>query len=348
MANSCKTVAFPAEWAEQDSIQIAWPHGDSDWEPYLEEAEACFLRIAEAVASRQRLIIITPDTDHARECISSFTNETQSRISFMELPTNDTWSRDFGGITVFKQGNPEICDFTFNGWGLKFPADRDNLITRQMFDGQVFSPNTKYANCRDFVLEGGSVESDGMGTILTTSTCLLSPNRNAHLNKSAIEEKLCSVLGADRILWLDHGYLAGDDTDSHIDTLARFCNEETICFVECTDRSDEHFTELQAMKQQLESFRTPEGRPYRLVPLPMAEPVFYEGERLPATYANFLIINGAVLCPTYGTDTDLQALKILGEIFSDREIIGIDCSVLIKQHGSLHCVTMQYPKGTIK
>ncbi len=348
MAHSVDSITFPAEWTEQDTVQLTWPHADSDWQPYLEQVEACFIQIAGAIASHQKLIIITRDTTSTRQCFSAFTTELLSRITFLELPSNDTWSRDFGGLTVFRNGMPEICDFTFNGWGLKFPADKDNLITRAMYERNVFSFNTGYRNCRDFVLEGGSVESDGKGTILTTSACLLSPNRNAHLSRQDIELGLSDKLGADRILWLDHGYLAGDDTDSHIDTLARFCNVTTICYVECSDQDDEHFIELQAMKKQLEGFSTAAGSSYTLVPLPMAEPVFSNGERLPATYANFLIINGAVLCPTYGTQIDKKALDILAGIFPEREIIGIDCSVLIKQHGSLHCVTMQYPEGVIR
>ena len=348
MVRNVYTTIFPAEWAPQDAVQIAWPHAESDWKPFLKEAEACFIRIAEAVSARQRLIILAPDTSGARQCCSSFNSEAFSRISFVNLPTNDTWSRDFGGLTVLRDGAINICDFTFNGWGLKHAADRDNLLTRAMFEYGVFAPAAGYCNCRDFVLEGGSVDSDGRGTILTTSACLLSPNRNAGLDRKGIEDKLHACLGAERILWLDHGYLAGDDTDSHIDTLARFCNEETICYVECTDQDDEHYDELLAMKRQLETFRTTDGRPYRLVPLPMAEPVFYKGERLPATYANFLVINGAVLCPTYGNALDIAALDILQSLFPGREIVGIECSILIRQHGSLHCVTMQYSKGTVQ
>jgi agmatine/peptidylarginine deiminase len=194
------------------------------------------------------------------------------------------------------------------------------------------------------VLEGGSIESDGIGTILTTSECLLSPNRNGGYSKAEIETYLQRVFGAKRLLWLHHGYLAGDDTDSHIDTLARFCDEHTIAYVKCDDPSDEHFEALEKMETALKTFRTLEGTPYRLIALPMAQPMYENKQRLPATYANFLIINGAVLLPFYNSPKDAEAKQILERIFPDREIIGIDCSILVKQHGSLHCVTMQYPK----
>lgn len=207
----------------------------------------------------------------------------------------------------------------------------------------------KYTDCLDFVLEGGSIESDGMGTLLTTSECLLAPNRNQPMNRIDIEEHLRRVLHVQRVLWLDHGYLAGDDTDSHVDTLARFCSPDTITYVKCTDTEDEHYDALLKMEEQLRTFRTLAGEPYRLLALPMADKVEEEGERLPATYANFLILNDAVLYPTYNQPLkDRQAREVLQEAFPGYELVGIDCRTLIRQHGSLHCVTMQYPVGVIK
>ena len=194
-----------------------------------------------------------------------------------------------------------------------------------------------------YVLEGGSIESDGAGTLMTTSQCLLSPNRNEHLTQPQVEEFLKSSFGVERVLWINHGYLAGDDTDSHVDTLARFCDVDTIAYVQCDDKTDEHYASLKLMERELKSFKTLEGNPYRLIPLPMAD-ARYEGEqRLPATYANFLIVNGALLVPTYRSPKDEQALSALREAFPDREVVGVDCSALIHQHGSLHCVTMQLP-----
>lgn len=250
-------------------------------------------------------------------------------------------------IYLRDDGRPVLLDFGFNGWGLKFPADLDNRITRRLHERGVFGP----VPCppQGLILEGGSIESDGRGTILTTAECLLNANRNPHLRRGEIETELRSRLGAERFLWLENGYLAGDDTDSHIDTLARLCPEDTILYVTCDDEKDEHFTALSCMADELRAFRTRDGRPFRLIPLPWPAPRYdEEGQRLPATYANFLVINGAVLVPTYGDKRDGAALDAVGQAYPNRAIIGVDCSPLILQHGSLHCVTMQLPKGTLQ
>ena len=200
------------------------------------------------------------------------------------------------------------------------------------------------------MLEGGSIESDGQGTIFTTSCCLLAPHRNQPLSKEEIEQRLKRYLCADRVLWIDHGSLQGDDTDGHIDTLVRICPDDTLLYIGCDDPQDEHFSELQLMEQQLSTFRTADGRPYRMLKLPLPRPIYDEdGQRLPATHANFLVVNGAVLCPTYGQpDLDRKALDTIGLAFPDRSIVPIDCRTLIRQHGSLHCCTMQFPEGVLK
>ena len=199
----------------------------------------------------------------------------------------------------------------------------------------------------DFILEGGAIESDGKGTLLTTSECMLNFNRN-FLSQNETEIHLKYYFGIKRFLWLFNGYLAGDDTDSHIDTLVRFCNENTIAYVKCDDEKDEHFQSLKKMEIELQAFKQVNGKPYNLIALPFPKAIFDEdGQRLPATYANFLIINGAVLVPIYNVPQDESALKILKQVFPERAIIGIDCNALILQHGSLHCVTMQYPIGII-
>ncbi len=239
-------------------------------------------------------------------------------------------------------------NFQFNGWGLKFPANLDNQITRQLYELKVFASGTAYRSMKQFVLEGGSLESDGGGTLLTTEACLLSPNRNDTLTRDKIETLLKEIFGLQRVLWLRHGYLAGDDTDSHIDTLARFCDDRTIAYVQCSNATDEHYEALRRMEEELRALTTLDGNPYQLIPLPMAEAVWDEdGHRLPATYANFLIINEAVLLPFYGTEQDAIARAQLQEAFSDREVIGVPCEPLIRQHGSLHCVAMQYPQGAV-
>jgi agmatine deiminase len=247
---------------------------------------------------------------------------------------------------VFKNQKPVLLDFVFNGWGNKFPADRDNEISRALLTQDAFGELEMHSV--DFVLEGGGIETDGDDTLLTTSRCLLAHSRNPALTYSQIEAVLTNHLGVDRFLWLDHGALAGDDTDSHIDTLARFCDPDTIAYCHCDDTADEHFAELQRMQQQLQTFRNKTNQPYRLIPLPLPAAKYDDqGRRLPATYANFLIINDAVLVPTYQDPADENALRTLQSCFPKREIIGIDCSALIRQYGSLHCVTMQLPVGVI-
>jgi agmatine deiminase len=330
---------LPPEWAKQQFVQLTWPHPATDWADMLDEVNACFGDIAAAVTRFQNLLIVCAKAADVRPWLHA---ADLNRITFAEIKSDDTWARDHGGITVFEDGKRVIYDFCFNGWGKKFDAGNDNLITKTLFGQGFFDADTEYRNCNDFVLEGGSFESDGSGTLLTTSACLLSANRNV-LTRAEIETRLKEYFGLKRILWLEHGYLAGDDTDSHVDTLARFCDEQTIAYVKCEDTRDEHYNELKLMEAELQQFLTQEGKPYKLIDLPMAEAVYDGGDRLPATYANFLIINDAVLVPTYNSELDVKAIKKLELAFPGREMIGINCLPLIKQHGSLHCVTMQYP-----
>lgn len=335
-------IDFPAEWAEQSGVLLTWPHPDTDWAPILDEVVPCFVQIAREIARREKVLIVCRSTEEVKRSLGDID---LSQILFREIDSNDTWARDHGPISLIVNGVPYVLDFTFNGWGMKFPAHFDNQITKKLYNSASFSPDVGYQNMMHMVFEGGSIESDGSGTLLTTAECLLSPNRNEYRSKEEIDDYLKMIFGARRVLWLNQGYLAGDDTDSHIDTLARFCPDDTIAYVKCEEEGDEHFGELAAMEEELKAFRTSDGKPYRLIPLPMAEAVFSEGERLPATYANFLIINGAVLMPTYGSTRDEIARTQLQKAFPEREIVPIDCLPLIKQHGSLHCVTMQLPAG---
>lgn len=330
-------VRLPAEWEPQSFVQFTFPHRESDWLETYDIVVPCFTEIIATAAKFQPVLVGCHDVQEVKAHFSQTEN-----IHFIEVPSNDTWARDHGAITVLENDEPVLLDFMFTGWGLKFPADKDNLITGQFHKRGLFGQMDR--TLVDMVLEGGAIESDGQGTLLTTSECLLSPNRNPTLSKVATTERLKQIFGLRQVLWLDHGYLAGDDTDSHIDTLARICNTNTIAYVQCLATDDEHFEALAAMKKQLQSFKTADGTHYHLVPLPMPDPCFgTDGSRLPATYANFLICNGAVLVPTYGVAQDEQALKILQEIFVDRAVIGINCLPLIEQHGSLHCISMQYP-----
>jgi agmatine deiminase len=338
------TRRLPAEWEPQDGVLVAWPHHKSDWQPYLDQAESVFAEVIAQISRFEQVLVVAPDallvSDRLRQSAACLEN-----VRIYPGPTNDTWARDFGPITVAEAGKPVLLDFGFNGWGLKFAANLDNQITRRLEDDGAFAVARRTMG---LILEGGSIESDGQGTILTTAECLLNPNRNPQLTQLELEAQLATLFGADQILWLESGYLAGDDTDSHVDTLARLCPDNTILYVACDDPQDEHHSALNAMAEELRQFRTRDGEPYRLLPLPWPTAMYDpEGERLPATYANFLIINGAVLVPTYGAPQDTVALAVVQQAFPGRQIIGVDCRTLILQHGSLHCVTMQLPKGVL-
>lgn len=339
---------LPAEWAPQSAVMLTWPHVHGDWRPYLDRVEPVFVQIAHEVSRREKLLITCFDTAH-RDHVGKLLNEAgadSARIQWHIVPSDDSWVRDHGPITILSDGHPRLLDFTFNGWGGKFEADLDNRITRRLAEAGAFGACP--VETISMVLEGGGIETDGKGTLLATSRCLLAPTRNPDMSKEQIEARLGALFGIRHMLWLDHGYLAGDDTDSHIDTLARFCDEHTITYVACDDPADEHYAELRLMEQELQAMRTLDGQPYRLIPLPWPQAKLNEdGKRLPASYANFLIINGAVLVPTYDDPADELALERVREGFADREIIGIPCLPLILQYGSLHCVTMQLPAGVL-
>ena len=302
-----------AEWEPQSAVQLTWPHKDTDWAPILPEITAVYEEMKREIESRETVVVVD------------------------DIPHNDTWARDHGFITVEENGQLILLDFKFNGWGEKFAAELDNDINRQLYEQQlvkgIYEPHL------DTVLEGGSIESDGKGTIFTTTCCLMAPHRNQPLTQQEIEQQLKEWLGAERIVWINHGSLIGDDTDGHIDTLVRIAPNDTLLYI---GADDEH-PDLLLMEQELQQLRTIDGHPYRLLRLPMPRPIYDDGERLPATYANYLVINGAVLVPTYNQpDLDQEAISTIGKAFPNREIIGIDCRAVIRQHGSLHCCTMQY------
>lgn len=367
-----RSTFFPAEWHPQSGVQLTWPHANTDWADLLPEVDNCFVHIAfEILNHDERLLIVTPEPDRIQTLLAErLPARLLPAVCYFECPTNDTWARDHAFLTLISPDGPLLLDFQFNGWGKKFPADLDNQICRRMAneinevngaDGANGANGSSllrgiYEPHLDFVFEGGSIESDGCGTLMTTSECLLSPHRNPGLTREQIEQRLLHYFHAERVLWLDHGYLAGDDTDSHIDTLARFCPGGTIAYIQCTDPADEHYESLRAMEEQLRTFcvlgaSPDEDASYQLIPLPLPSPIFDpdDGHRLPATYANFLILNSAVLLPTYGQPAnDDLARSQLQRVFPRHEIVPVDCRVLIRQHGSLHCSTMQFPVGVME
>ena len=325
-----------AEWEPQSAVQLTWPHAGTDWAPILPDITRVYEDMAREISKREQLLVVAPEG-------VQLPSSPLPRV--LRFTSNDTWARDHGFITVEEltanrqKRKPILLDFCFNGWGEKFPAQLDNQINRHLYEQGLVRGT--YEDHLDFVLEGGSIESDGRGTIFTTECCLMAPHRNQPLTKQQIEDRLKDYLGAERVVWLQHGSLLGDDTDGHIDTLVRICPDDTLLYI----GADEQHPDLLLMEQELRQLRTLEGRPYRLLRLPLPRPIcdVESGERLPATYANYLVINGAVLVPTYAQpDLDAEAMRTVGEAYPEREIVGIDCRAVIRQHGSLHCCTMQY------
>ncbi|MEW9570302.1 agmatine/peptidylarginine deiminase [Rhodanobacter sp. Si-c] len=337
---------LPAEWEPQAAVLIAWPHAGTDWAERLAEVETTYVALAAAVTRFQHLVVVVADADvriHAGALLHAAGVELE-RIRFVELPYDDTWLRDSGPITLkTDDGRFQLADFRFTGWGGKFGAEQDDALIAGLVEAGVFG----HASHRriDWALEGGGIESDGAGTVLTTWKCL--HQRHPEQSREVMSTILQDSLHAGRILWLDHGYLEGDDTDAHIDTLARFAPGERIVYQACDDAGDKHHGELARMGEELAALRTLDGRPYQLHPLPWAQPIIDEGRRLAASYANYLIVDGAVLVPAYGDAADDEAARIIGSAHPGRVVVQVPCRPLIWQNGSLHCITMQLPAGLV-
>ena len=335
---------LPAEWYPQHAVMLTWPHENTDWKPYLQDITHTYLLLTQAITRHEQVVIVTPEPDHVSELLKDFLSEAEfARVSVYDIESNDTWARDHGPITLINNDQPSdhlLLDFKFNGWGDKFASEKDNAINQHLYKKGGLNGNME--DHTDFVLEGGSIESDGRGTIFTTSTCLLAPHRNQPLTREEIAQHLCNYLRADRVVWLDYGNLIGDDTDGHIDTIVRIAPDDTLLYVGAGNPDDEQHEDFVNLEQQLQQLTTTEGKPYRLLRLPMPDAIYDDDERLPATYANYLIINGAVIYPTYAQPVhDEEARKVLAQAFPDRELIGIDANTIIRQHGSIHCLTMQ-------
>ena len=335
---------FPAEWEKQSAVLIAWPHKTGDFGNRLESVEQSYSVIADTITQYQRLIIVCRDDSHQQHIKTLIGNHDD--IDFIHATVNDIWVRDTVFLSVEQEGVISHLNFLFNGWGEKYQHQNDNALNHKLLNAKPFKG--KAHKDVDFILEGGSVDSDGIDTILTTKQCLLNPNRNKGLSQQEIEQQLLQYLGAKRVLWLDQENLTGDDADAHIDSLARFCSANTIAYTSCNDADDLHYTGLKFMEQQLQDLRNQANEPYHLVPLPLPKPIYDdEGQQLPANYANFLIINHAVLAPVYGDPMDDVALARLAECFPQHEILPIPCSPLVYQYGSLHSMTMQFPEGIV-
>ncbi len=337
---------LPAEWEPQSGIMLTWPHKNTDWKPLLSEVEPVFVSICLHSSQREKVLVVARDVAHQSHIQQLLMNADveMNNILFGLAPSNDSWARDHGAITVIENNQPLLLDFQFNAWGGKYEFQLDNEINATLQQQEIFIAPRQPVS---LILEGGSIESDGAGTLLTNQ-CLLTSTRNPGMTKTQIESVLTTHLGIRHFLWLSQGKLLGDDTDAHIDTLARFVSKNQIAYVKCETENDDHYQSLQMMEQELAGLRSIDNEPYELIPLPLPDAVFNEeNQRLPATYANFLIINDAVLLPVYGQAKDEQAVDALKKCFPGREIIAINCLPLIYQFGSLHCVTMQFPDGVL-
>ena len=336
---------FPAEWESQSAVLIAWPHAGTDWADRLGDVEQTYVALVSAITRYQNTLILAADLAIERRAQSLLraANADLARVRFEQLPYDDTWLRDSGPITLITDQGCQLLDFHFTAWGGKFAAGLDDRIVSELHARSLFGGAGHQRI--DFALEGGAIETDGAGTLLSTWHCL--HERHPDLSRGEITSRLQGWLHQDRTLWLDHGYLEGDDTDAHIDTLARFAAPDRIVYQGCDDPGDSHYEELRAMARELAAFRTRDNTPYELFELPWAKPILDNGRRLAASYANFLIINGAVLMPAYGDAVDDQAAAVLRQAFPGREIVQIPCRALIWQNGSLHCITMQLPAGSL-
>jgi agmatine/peptidylarginine deiminase len=336
---------FPAEWESQSAVLIAWPHAGTDWAARLPSVEGTYVALVAAIVRFEPCVILVADErvlSHARQLLAAAGVDLH-RVRFELLAYDDTWLRDSGPITLRQGDALKVLDFHFTAWGGKFAAGRDDRIVAELRQRGVLSAQA-YERI-DFALEGGGIETDGAGTLLSTWTCL--HERHPALGRGEVTEKLKAWLHQDRVLWLDHGYLEGDDTDAHIDTLARFAAPDAIVYQGCDDPADSHWDELRAMAAELAALRTTDGAPYRLFELPWPRPIRDGDRRLAASYANFLIVDGAVLMPAYGDPADGAAAAVMARAFPDREIVPIPCRPLIWQNGSLHCLTMQLPQGLV-
>lgn len=336
------------EWATQEAVLLAWPHASTDWAPWLDAIQNDYVALAAAISTEVTPLILCQDAGHKALIEAQLDKRCVHAPRFVIAPYNDTWCRDYGPITLSDEAGSvnalRMLDFQFQGWGDKYDAALDNQINQQLAVMLQAPLQTV-----DYELEGGSIETDGRGTLLTTTHCLLDSNRNQDYQRAEVEKFVLEQLGLERVLWISEGALLGDDTDSHIDNLVRFCSADTLAYAACSRREDVHFEPLRKMAEQVRDLRQPDGSPYQLFPLELPQAQFDEDDkRLPGSYVNFLILNGSVIVPVFGCAEDARALNSLQQCFPGKKIVPVPGGNLIKQYGGPHCATMQLPLGTLK
>ncbi|MGG9970194.1 agmatine deiminase family protein [Ferruginibacter sp. SUN002] len=334
---------FPAEFALHEAMWLSWPHKEASWPGKIAEIYPYYCEFIKEVSKSEIVRINVADEAMRQFALGHLKKAAAdiSRIEFYFHPTNDAWCRDHGPAFLINPSAKEkkiIVDWNYNAWGNKYPPfDLDDVVPTLIgkhFNIPVYHPG--------IVMEGGSVEFNGKGTILTSKACLLNKNRNPHLNQEQIEKYLYDYYGAEQILWVDEG-IVGDDTDGHIDDTVRFVNEDTVLTVIETDKQDENYELLQDNLHQLKKMRLLNGKQLNIVELPMPDAVIYENQRLPASYANFYIANHAVIVPTFRCKKDDEALQIIQSCFKNRAVVGIDSTEIIWGLGSFHCLSQQEP-----
>lgn len=333
---------FPAEWEPQEAIWFAWPSREDLWAGRLERVREQLARLYVLAARYQTVRVLCARQSQPQLLALIESAGGSDRIELYDYLTDDVWIRDFGPLFLLSEEGDKLCiaDWRYNAWGNKFPNqskdDRASAWVADQLGLRRFTFET--------ILEGGAVESNGAGHLMTTEAVLLNPNRNGETTTQAMEQKLCSGLGIDSVLWLKDG-LAGDDTDGHIDNLARFFKSDGIFIADTGGRESPNFEALQENISRLQNFRTKERQPFVSVQLPLPQVFDESGQPLAASYLNYVVLNGAVIVPTYGkAERDRDALEIIGDCFSDREIVGFDCRDFIHEGGALHCMSQHQPK----
>jgi agmatine deiminase len=331
---------MPAEWAPHAATWLSWPHKESSWPGKLERIPRFWVEMVRALSPGETVNILVNEAAPAAQVRETLTRAGVGldNVRLHEVPTDDAWMRDHGPTFVTRGGETALVDWRYNAWGGKYPPwEQDDAVPRAL-EAILGLPRVEPG----IVLEGGSIEVDGEGTLLTTEQCLLNPNRNPSLTREQIEQHLCDHLGARRVLWLGDGIL-GDDTDGHVDDLTRFVAPATVVTVVEDDPADPNHAVLAENLERLRAMRDAAERPLRVVTLPMPRPVEYDGQRLPASYANFYIGNAAVLAPIFNCDRDAAALATLRRLFPTRHVVGVDATDLVWGLGAFHCVTQQQP-----
>ncbi len=341
--------SLPAEWAPQGAVMIIWPHDRSDWAGSIERAEAAFAAFGAAVTRFEWLVVICRDRSVRERALERLAGAGCNRaaLATVRVDSDDTWARDIAPIPVFDGDLPLLVHCRFNGWGGRFEHARDRVFGRDLVDSPGFA--TLGYEVAPITLEGGGLESDGAGTLLVNRPSVLAPNRNPDLERDGAEALFARYFGIERTLWLDVPALPGDHTDGHIDTLARFCDAATIAHTAPGEGPDAAAATHAALSEQLAALRTGDGAAYTLIPLPAPQPIAGDdGSPLPASYANFLLVNGAVLVPAFADPADATAVERLQAAFPERTVVPVPARTFLEQGGALHCLTMSLPEGVFE